>query len=101
MRKRADFQKILEETLGSTNVYYQAPAGVRMKYPAIIYDITTVHKDPADNRAYSTCIGYLVTLVTKKPDDPTFEKLVHLPMSRFDRHYRADGLYHDVFKIYF
>lgn len=101
MSNRPGLQKVLEELLGSKNVYYQAPAGVRMKYPAIVYDLNVFYKDSADDLPYHTRAGYLVTLISKNADEPTFDKLAHLPMCRFDRHYRADGLYHDVFKIYY
>ena len=37
MANRLDLQALLEDLLGSRNVYYQPPESVKMNYPAIVY----------------------------------------------------------------
>ena len=37
-KTRLELQSVLEQTLGSRNVYFQPPASVKMKYPAIVYE---------------------------------------------------------------
>ena len=35
MNRRIEFQKVLEDILGSKEVYFQKPTNISMKYPAI------------------------------------------------------------------
>ena len=37
MANRLDLQALLEDLLGSRNVYYQPPESDKMNYPAIVY----------------------------------------------------------------
>ena len=101
MSKRKDLQKLLEQTLGSRNVYFQPPATIKMQYPAIRYELVEMHTKRADDSVYRAQKAYTLTLISKSSEDPTFDKLVQLPLCRFDRHYCADGLSHDVFKSYY
>ena len=39
--------------------------------------------------------------VDKNPDSKFVEDISKLPMCRFDRHYTADNLNHDIFVLYF
>ena len=48
MSKRKDLQKLLEQTLGSRNVYFQPPATIKMQYPAIRYELVEMHTKRAD-----------------------------------------------------
>lgn len=101
MASRLDLQTLLENILGSRNVYYQPPASVQMKYPAIVYsryDIDTRH---ADNLPHIRTNAYTVTVVDKNPDSKIVDEVSKLPMCTYDRHYVADNLNHDVFTLYF
>jgi hypothetical protein len=42
-----------------------------------------------------------VTVIDEDPDSPTVGKAAALAACRFDRHFEADNLNHDVFSIYF
>lgn len=101
MRTQADLQSFLEKLLNSENVYYRAPAGVKMKYPAIKYDRSAFDTNYANNKAYKQKTAYTLTVIDKNPDNPVIFKLSEMPLCRFDRHYIADGLNHDVFTLYF
>lgn len=101
MRTRLEFHKFLEELIGNKNVYYQPPASVKMKYPAIVYGRSSFDNRYANDKVYKQKTRYSVTIIDKKPDNPAIEELSKLPYCLFDRHYTADGLNHDVFTIYF
>lgn len=101
MGSRVDLQSLLETLLGSENVYYDPPASLSMKYPAIRYsksDIDTVY---ANNSAYKSMKRYEIIVIDKKADNPVIEKLLHLPYCSFDRHYKSDNLNHDVLILYY
>lgn len=97
---RVELQSLLEETLGSDHVYYQPPASLRMVYPAIVYSRYDVEKDYANNGTYLKYPSYQITVIAKDPDCDAVDKVADLPMCRYDRHYVADNLNHDVFTIY-
>lgn len=101
MSRRTDLQAILERTLGSKNVYFQPPANVCMKYPAIVYSLSGIDPLDADDAEYLQPRAYEVTLIDKNPDSLTIGKLSKLPYTRFNRHYTADNLNHDVFTLYY
>lgn len=101
MGKRLDLHDILVKLLGATNVYFQPPPSVSMRYPAIRYslgDMTNIH---ANNAVYSTNKLYEITYLTTNPDDEVVDKLNALPQCRFIRTYVKDNLYHYVFELYF
>lgn len=100
-KTRIELQTILEEILGSRNVYFQPPESLKLKYPAIIYHLNDIETIAADNRAYIKNKRYMVTLIDKDPDNDLTEKILDLPMCSFDRRYAADNLTHDVFTLYF
>lgn len=101
MGLRTDLQSKLEALLGSRNVYFQPPATVKIQYPCIIYTRHQDRTNHADNVKYQTRKSYQVTVVDKDPDSLIPDKVFHLPLCRFDRHYTADNLNHDVFILYY
>ncbi len=101
MGSRVELQGVLEELLGSRNVYYQPPASIKMSYPAIVYsryDIDTRH---ANNNPYTQTTAYMVTVIDKNPDSVYVNKVSSLPLCSYDRHYVSDNLNHDVFTLYY
>lgn len=102
MASRLELQSELEELLGSNKVYFQPPESLQMQYPCIRYNLSSGVTNFADNRPYKFTRQYSLTYIYKNPDSGiTNEIAMHFPMSRFDRHYTADGLNHDVFTIYY
>lgn len=103
MRSRLELQAELEAALGSDNVYFQPPDGLRMnKGNRIIYSLDELYVRKADNKPYERYNKYSVTLVSKDPDwDLVFEIPNLFLHCRHDRRYVADNLYHDTFIIYF
>lgn len=101
MDRRQDLQQILVELLGTSNVYFQPPANIRMQYPAIVYERDAGETRFAGNKPYSYVSRYQVTVIDLNPDSEIPEKVAQLPMTTHDREFVADGLNHDVFTLYF
>lgn len=101
MARRLELHEVLCNVLGSRNVYYQPPASVKMQYPAIVYSRKDIYNRHADNDVYKQDHAYDITVIDKNPDSLIVEEISRLPKCRFDRHYTADNLNHDVFTIYY
>lgn len=101
MAKRIELQAILEEILGSSNAYFQPPASVKMKYPAIVYKRKSINADHANDSIYRQLPEYELILIDPNPDSEFVDKILQLPFCRYDRHYVADNLNHDVFSIHY
>ena len=101
MKTRAELQAKLEELLGSSNVYYQPPATVRIKYPAIIFSKSRIDTLKANDSTYAKNKRYEIIVVDKKPDNPVIDKILDLPYCSYDRSYEADNLNHDVLTLYY
>ena len=100
MANRLDLQSKFEELLGGTNVYYDPPVNVQMKYDAIRYSKKRPDVKHANDKRYNNMNCYEVIVIAKRPDHPVIEKLLDLPYCSYDRHYPADNLHHDVLTIY-
>lgn len=101
MADRLELQSLLEELLGSRNVYYMPPESVKMQYDAIRYTKQNIVKDYASDGVYSMRDYYELTVIARKPDHPVIKKLLALPYCSYSRHYVADNLNHDVLSIYY
>lgn len=98
---RLTLQTKLEDLLGSKHVYYQPPENLKMEYPAIRYSKSDEEDIYANNIKYLSMSVYDLVVIDKKPDNPVIKKLLELPYSEFDRHYVADGLNHDIIRIFY
>lgn len=101
MPSRLELQTLLEEILGSRNVYFQPPESVKMNYPAIVYSLDSIENSFANDGVYSSKKRYLVTVIDKDPDSPIVDKIIVLPTCRFNRHFQSDNLNHYIFILYF
>ena len=101
MDQRIKLQNKLEKLLDSKNVYYQPPENLKMEYPAIRYSKSDEEDIYANNIKYLSMSVYDLVVIDKKPDNPVIKKLLELPYSEFDRHYVADGLNHDIIRIFY
>lgn len=101
MANRLELQSLLEELLGSKNVYYQPPESIKMQYPAIRYSKKTISSIYANNAKYSMQDCYELIVISRLPDNPVIKKLLELPYCSYDRSYVADNLNHDVLTIYY
>lgn len=101
MGQRLDLSRILQEIIGSDQVHFQPPSNINMVYPAIVYDFADADTKHANNLVYGRTRKYEVTLITRDADDPAEDKIAHLPMTSRSRAYKADGLTHYPFEIYY
>lgn len=101
MGSRTDLQKILEELLGSHNVYFQPPESMKLKYPAIVYSLNRIRPTYANNKKYLNAKSYSAILIDKDPESEFVNKLLELDYCQFDRPYQSDGLNHFAFTIYY
>lgn len=101
MGLRLQLQSLLSEILGSGHVYFQPPATVQMKYPAIVYSRDALDTEFAGNNPYRHTQRYQVTVIAEDPDNDIRDRVAALPMCTFLRFFAADNLNHDVFTLYF
>jgi hypothetical protein len=97
-KTRLDLQQYLV-TLTS-NVYFQPPENVKLKYPCIVYSRTRIDGTFANNDVYKLDHGYRLIYITRDPDDPLIDVLAKLQTCRFQREFVSDSLYHDEYIIY-
>lgn len=103
MVRRLILQNLLEELLGSKNVYFQPPSLevlVSRGLPAIQYSIDDLYVDHADNLNYHKKDRYQLFLIDRQPNPTMFDKIANLKMCSFERSYNQNNLRFDVFTIY-
>ena len=101
MASRLELQSKLEKLLGTGNVYYQPPASVKLKYPAIVYSRDDMNNIFADNEVYKQETKYSIMVIDPNPDSIHVENISKIPKIKFNRHYVTDNLNHDVFTLYY
>lgn len=102
MGSRLELQSMLEDLLGSKNVYFQPPENVKLNYPCIIYKRSFIERRIfANDKPYQNRVRYEVIVVDKNPDSNILDKVSSLPMCIFQRHYTSDNLNHDIYDLYY
>lgn len=101
MRSRIELQEILEELLGSRNVYFQPPENFKLKYPCIVYNKSDEDNRFADDAKYLRMNVYELTIIDKDPDSLIPEDISELPFCSFDRYFVSDNLNHYSYRLYF
>ena len=99
--RRLELHELLCGLLGSRHVYFQPPESVKMRYPAIVYNLDYIENKHADDGVYLSNRRYQVIAIDAKPDSELIEKIASLPTCQFNRHYEQDNLNHDVFTLYY
>lgn len=99
MESRLELHEMFKAILDSSNVYYQPPNNLKMKYPAIVYERDDIKNNFANNNVYAQAYIYSVTVIDEDPDSEIVKKVSQLPTARFNRHFVSDNLNHDTFTI--
>lgn len=99
--RRLKLHEILCSILGSRNVYFQPPESVKMKYPAIVYDLRDYSDRHANNKKYSSKRRYVVTIIDANPDTIIPEKLSELEYASFSRSFTSSDLNHYSYYLYY
>jgi hypothetical protein len=100
MNRRIELHHKLEKILGSKNVYFQPPTGLKMSFPCVVYNLATANDVHADNRIYRRLYRYTMTYITKDPDDPKRDDFDDMQYCAFDRFFVSDNLNNYVYTIY-
>lgn len=98
-RSLTELHDLLAGLDGVEAVYIQAPTA--MKYPCVLVERSSSDPTFADNKKYVLYKGYTLIVVDRAPDSLIPDLVEGLPHTRFDRAYRANGLYHTAFNIFF
>lgn len=101
MDPRVKLQTILEQVLGSRQVYFQPPEHLKMSYPCIVYHLNDEYVRHANNMAYFQKKRYQITVIDRNPDSTIPDRVRSLPLTSFQRWFASDGLNHFVYNIYF
>lgn len=101
MASRLELHTKLKELLGLKNVYFQPPASVKMKYPAIVYELDDIDNKFADDSVYKQSLKYKITVMDFNPDSEIVKKVSKLPRCRFNQYFASDNINHYVFTLYF
>lgn len=97
---RLEFNGVLKGILGTNQVYFQSPENVKMKYPAIVYELNDIQNVYADDLTYLRHKSYSVTLMDKNPDSEFVEAIADLPKCKFNRFFVSENINHWVFTIF-
>lgn len=101
MADRKTLQTILENILGSREVYYNPPESIKMSYPAIVYSKEQLDSKFANDGKYLNNTSYSITLMSRIPDDPIAKKILNLPLTSYNKTFVSENLYHEIITIYY
>lgn len=101
MVKREALHRNLVSILGSNNVYFQPPETLKIKYPCIVYSLSSDITKHADDKKYLNKNRYTITIIDKNPDSEFPNLLKELDYCSFDRFFVSDNLNHFVFDLYY
>lgn len=101
MPSRLELQTLLEQVLGSQNVYFQPPESIKIKYPAIVYGLDDIKNSFANDGVYSSKKQYKITVIDEDPDSEIVDRIIALTVCRYNRHFSSDNLNHDIFTLQF
>lgn len=100
MRTYRDLLHLLQKAVDHNRVYFQPPENLKIGYPAVIFHLSKVKLDHADDVPYKGAREYSVTLITKEPEPEVLDEILKIPYATLDTTYIADGMNHFVFTIY-
>lgn len=102
MGQPLDLQMELEELMEGNMVKFQPPPSYQLKYPCIVYNLSSGTTIFAGNMPYTFTRRYSVTLMDRDPDSIFVEKLaMAFPMITMDRCFSTEGIHHYVYTLYY
>jgi len=85
-----------------TNLYFQPPESIKLKYPCIIYEYSRPDIIYANNNPYNVAQRYDVTIIDKDPESEIVRKFYTFgPTVAYSTNLINDNLHHTVFTLYF
>lgn len=100
MRTYRDLLHLLRKAVDHDRVYFQPPENLKLGYPAIVFHLTKIKVDHADDVPYKGAREYMITLVSKDPEPGALEEILKIPYTTLDSTYISDGMNHFVFTSY-
>lgn len=97
-KTRQDLQNYLKTLI--PNVYFQPPENVKLIFDCIVYSLIRIDSMFANDNVYDLDHGYQLMYIHRNPDGPLTDTFASIPTCRFQRRFVSDGLYHDVYIIY-
>ena len=106
MASRLSLHEDLKTLLGSSNVYYQPPESLKIKYPCFIYRLSSANVTPADNDIYLYTRQCQLTFITKDPDSELIDEIPKFFAKKFkgcrmSAHFTSDNLNHYNYTIHY
>lgn len=100
--KRLSLHNELIALLGSTNVYFQPPETVKMKYPCIKYTREKPHVRRADDKRYINVQRYNLIVISPDPDMDLPERIAnHFENCEIENYYTSNNLTHCALNLYY
>lgn len=106
--KTDEIQQKLKD-LGIPNVYFEPPENQMLKFPCAIVHMGTISTRNANNAVYKLDNSYEIRYVRRQFDDEMVNTILKgdsthnrpFAMIRHIRHYTAEGLHYDLYKLYY
>lgn len=98
--KREEFGRRLKLCSDVSNMYFQPPSDINMKYPCIVYKLKAKKTSYANNKKYINKDCYTVIVIDKNVNSCIPEKVESMKYSSFKSHYVVDNLNHWEYEIY-
>lgn len=100
-RPLSELQVLVKSLDGVKDAYIQAPTE-GMEYPCVMIERASASDvKHADNIKYFLKKAYTLTIIDRAPDSSIPDLVEGLPLSRYDRFFKVNGLNHFVFQLYF
>lgn len=100
MRTYRDLLHLLQKAVDHNRVYFQPPENLKIGYPAVIFHLSKIKLDHADDVPYKGAREYSVTLIAKEPEPKVLDEILKIPYTTLDTTYIVDGMNHFVFTTY-
>lgn len=102
MNDRITFRDRLQDIVGEdVKLYFQPPESVKLTFPCIVYEISDVEIQKADNYPYIAHKQYTVTVIDKNPDSDIYINILNgFEYASFNRAFKSDNLNHFTLSIY-
>lgn len=102
LSQKTDIIQSKLRSLGINNVYFEPPQTIKIAYPCAIFHRGTISSRSADNRTYKKDDSYDLQWICREPDSEMVHTILEeFRMIRHIRHFTADGLHHDQFKLFY
>lgn len=99
---RLKLHEEFETKLGIGNRYFQPPESIKLKYPAVVYDLYRLNQRFANDAPYRKLPCYSVSIITRSADIDYISKMLDsFRYCSLERVYVADNLQHYNFILYY